>query len=753
MTNMMPQFSKMLFRPGSNPLLHYAWPITLKQGCVFECPIMPTDAWTNTQNCVIHGAGPQAGWSMVLNFSSGYCTFRGIGWDPGAVNTAGVIIDTDHVQLYTQNGLTALQTQQVNSAPATLGSKFFKSLAPNIQIALSTAGVAGGTLRTTLTAVADEQHATLGLAASSTSNFCQATFSPAGYALPPTPQNRISTQCLFEYLQLLCIYGQIGRRNETIGLRISASAQGNCEYNVHRHIQCFGTDLTTFAIPQIGNSNGRGVFNCPGPTAPGWATQLGFSAPTAGNMMTAGSNAIGNFTADTFSPSMNGARWRGPGGTADLGARGYSGTSDPTHTKPLDGYFKYLGPRSGALYQDVALTIPLNAVVNAGVTPYFMLGETVGVGLQVGPSQNAKRQTTYECHFQTLAIGVDCQGGSIHQLFPNYPGNEVNVAMGVAQSEPSSEIGPNSEGSRCHLFLGSPQPYTIEKGRFAMGLCTPGEGFIKFVAGYGSALFRMVDTQIENVVPPSCTIFGYSLTAALANGGTGQAAQQIVEGCRFPDVDTMSAFGWDDHALSNGVIVFQRFNQCSNVPNLLPLESWITTTQSGIFNGVPKRYTRGTTFFSNQRQPVLGDFRDAPSWAMYSTGDGSGQGIVERPYIQFLKSDGVTMASFAPVISGMVTLVDGANVAVNGLAGDYFVLAAGGNRTIVAPASPNFVHGHSYTFRVYNATGGAIVTTWNFAFHLAGAWVDAAAGKARFITFRCEFGVFYETSRGVADVA
>lgn len=740
LTNMIPKWTKVKFRPGSNIRLDYAWPITLQQGCVFECPIMPTDAWNNTTNCIFHWAGP-AGGSMVLDFSNGYCRFIGVAFDPGAVNTAAVCVDTDHVYLKTSASSTAVQSQAANTAGGTLGAKFFKSLAPNIQIALSTAGVAGGTLTTSLQSVTDDQHATLAAPATSASQFCQATYSPAGYAAPPNPSNRISTQSIFEFVQFLCIYGQAGRLNETIGHRISASAQANAEYNVHRHCQFWGTDLTQAAIPQNGNNNGRAYFNTPGGQGYPGTPQLGAAAPTSSNMMTAGSNAIGGFSVDTFSPGMNGMRWRGPGGTADLGARGYSGTSDTDHTKALDGYFKYLSARTGALYSDAGLTTPLNAVTTVTkASPYFMLGETVGVGLQVGPSFNSKRHSTYECHFSNLAIGVDLQGGSIHQILPNYSNNEINARIGVAQSEPSSEYGANSENSRCHLFFGSPQSYTLEKSRLAMGMVSPNDSYFKFVAGAGAPLVRFIDFQVENYVPSSSTMFGWSLSVASPNGGTGVSQPCIVEGARLPDVDSLSALGWDSNALSNSTIIYQRANSCSNAPTLLPGDSIITTTQTGMFNGQPFQYRRGTTFFANQYTPQTGDFLDVPGWAFYSANDA---GSKPRVLAAFKDSSPYLNPTLGLEVTGYKSVTDGANISIDPRQARFFFL----NTT---QASPNFqaipgwsYEGQEFFLMLKNSSGGALTPTWP-SWHMSAGITYPANGKFRFYHFIILDGVVYE---------
>jgi Pectate lyase superfamily protein/Right handed beta helix region len=97
------------------------------------------------------------------------------------------------------------------------------------------------------------------------------------------------------------------------------------------------------------------------------------------------------------------------------------------------------------------------------------------------------------------------------------------------------------------------------------------------------------------------------------------------------------------------------------------------------------------------------------------------------------------------------TLTDGATVAPSFLTGNHFILEAKGSRTI---ANVNQrVAGATVTFDIKNGTGGAITTTWNEAYKLAGAWVDPAAGKSRTVTFYCYDGTNWrELGRAAADI-
>lgn len=101
------------------------------------------------------------------------------------------------------------------------------------------------------------------------------------------------------------------------------------------------------------------------------------------------------------------------------------------------------------------------------------------------------------------------------------------------------------------------------------------------------------------------------------------------------------------------------------------------------------------------------------------------------------------------------TLTDAAALSPSFKSGNHFIITAtagvGANRTI---NNPSFrVQGATITFDITNSTGGAIATTWNAAFKLAGAWVDPANGKTRTITFYCYDGTNWrELGRSQADI-
>jgi hypothetical protein len=99
-------------------------------------------------------------------------------------------------------------------------------------------------------------------------------------------------------------------------------------------------------------------------------------------------------------------------------------------------------------------------------------------------------------------------------------------------------------------------------------------------------------------------------------------------------------------------------------------------------------------------------------------------------------------------------LTDAATVAVDASLGTHFMLVTASSRTIGAPTNPTV--GQVIHFIIY-ANGGGIVTTWNAAYHMAGAWVDPANAKYRTITFAyiSHAGVgdrWIELSRAAADI-
>lgn len=137
--------------------------------------------------------------------------------------------------------------------------------------------------------------------------------------------------------------------------------------------------------------------------------------------------------------------------------------------------------------------------------------------------------------------------------------------------------------------------------------------------------------------------------------------------------------------------------------------------------------------------------------------DGNFSGSIQnfaagQPHIAIQGGSGASDSfSVKRIPTTTVVLTDAATVAVDASAGSLQTCLLGGSRTIGNPAAG--LAGTYLTLMMTNNTGGAIVTTWSAAWHLAGAWVDPATTKQRNITFWTADGsVYREVSRTAADV-
>lgn len=147
------------------------------------------------------------------------------------------------------------------------------------------------------------------------------------------------------------------------------------------------------------------------------------------------------------------------------------------------------------------------------------------------------------------------------------------------------------------------------------------------------------------------------------------------------------------------------------------------------------------------------DLTDCSTYATYSiTGDAN---CVLDDYLNernlFIETFSTpTIRVHRPGVS--VALTDGATVTPNVPEGaDVYTLSAGGSRTIAAPT--NAVNGQEFTLELLNSSGGAMTTTWNAAYALAGGtWTDPANGKRRRIRFVSESGTWREQWRTSGDV-
>lgn len=125
---------------------------------------------------------------------------------------------------------------------------------------------------------------------------------------------------------------------------------------------------------------------------------------------------------------------------------------------------------------------------------------------------------------------------------------------------------------------------------------------------------------------------------------------------------------------------------------------------------------------------------------------GSGSGVVRNAVISRLG-----LARTYP--KGPVTATFSGTVAINAALGDHFTttITNGGAHTVGAPSNPT--SGQEITITVKSAYAAPATTGWNAVYHLAGAWVTAADGFNRSVTFRYDGSSWLEMYRTAADVA
>lgn len=134
-----------------------------------------------------------------------------------------------------------------------------------------------------------------------------------------------------------------------------------------------------------------------------------------------------------------------------------------------------------------------------------------------------------------------------------------------------------------------------------------------------------------------------------------------------------------------------------------------------------------------------------------SLGTGGGHLLHRGRSWQSGQSHGVTAQSISTSVA----------VIPNALTSDKFQLtctgAGGITPTINNPtiaSGGNYHDGQIFVVEVFNNTAGAITVNWQAQWHLAGAWVNPAAGMTRTITFSWNVtrGGFFEISRSAADI-
>lgn len=295
----------------------------------------------------------------------------------------------------------------------------------------------------------------------------------------------------------------------------------------------------------------------------------------------------------------------------------------------------------------------------------------------------------------------------------------------------------------------------------------------------------------------------------------GTSARATVTGnhCEYGDDNGITAWGAGEHVVTGNYVMFCAHhgisvngNNCSVTGNVVKNSGQhpviINPSGIGILTGITGTVVTGNRCFDDQevktqlygvletgtadKNTILGNDltgnKEAPiSYVGVNSVVGANQGVSPRKgEIEVHDIGTASFAdSFSPVtpINGTLqyrsdtgqlairtgsniytqlmkdktsTLTDGATVTPGFLNGNHFILAAKGSRTIANIT--NRVVGATVTFDITNETGGAMTTTWNSAYKLAGAWVDPANGKARTITFYCYDGTNWrELCRSASD--
>lgn len=796
MMHCLPDWSTVVFTNGAIFALQYTWLVSYRTGMVFCSETLPADGFTNTTNPRLKWTGI-AGGTMVGNYNNGSTTWMGLTLD---MQNADVGLDTDELFITTTSGSSAILTQAANSASNTPGAGFLSSLPSGAQIAITFGGPGSSALVTTLVGTgSDPQHATIAVNASTTTGFSGARFAWPGFAPPTAPNTRISTNNVIERNLFLMTQA----RATAIGHAISRSARSNVEYMVHRHntFASYAGQRWTFNAPDGAQPLALGGSITKGSNVFGGFTNNPFTNAMNGQPVYIAEGGAYNAGAKGWNASLNGYAQYIDANTLHLFQdAGLTTPLNAAHSWPpapwssvtaytqgdfvvgSDGYFYYctnnttnndptsdfgnhwlktpIGPyNAGTLYAagDIVTSggaiymatntnqfsgqAPPNTTYWQVMSPHFQLGTNYGTGVYIGPSQNAKRHTFYENHFYQLHIGIDCEGGSMHQIMSNFPNNDINVVFNSSQSEPSSEYGSNSENARQHIRMGNgPQPYAIEKSRFAMANVYPSSGYFAFVSGWSAPGAKFETIQFENYLPRTSQVFQ----------GVGITVHASAKDVTFANATSLPEIGWDGHSMGGGSVWDFVRCTCSLAGAVVPYKGRFVDTQ-GFFNGTPFTHDKGTHFNSQAYVIQDSDFVGGSEWGWYAGSDGSGAGFRERVYSRYRNSQNNASMVFTLGIHGQVTLTDGASVSFEPTTGDYFVLSAGGSRSIQNYS--NWLSGHVFTVRIFNNTAGAITTSWPSLYKLAGAWVDPAAGKSRTITFRMDSSAFcYEVSRSAADI-
>ena len=207
---------------------------------------------------------------------------------------------------------------------------------------------------------------------------------------------------------------------------------------------------------------------------------------------------------------------------------------------------------------------------NSVTDAYALVGESFGIGYENGPHQNAKRILFDDCEAYGCAAGVRLLGGSAHIRDFNFSDNEVDIHVDCAQSEGSSEVGSNSEGSRSHLWHFGQEPYTVASGsRLAMNKIAPGGPYIALgvdpAAPLGGGYVELEGNHIEGDIPPLSHVFDL-------RGGVRHVESR---GNKYGYSWTREQMGWTRAQMAQGAKVHTLGDDMSGGPAQTDTEEWI----------------------------------------------------------------------------------------------------------------------------------------------------------------------------------
>lgn len=183
----------------------------------------------------------------------------------------------------------------------------------------------------------------------------------------------------------------------------------------------------------------------------------------------------------------------------------------------------------------------------AFVKAYTVIGQSFGTGFLNGPFFDAKRAQLNDVEIYGCQYGVHSLGGSQQLMQLNAGDNEVDVFIEGQQSDPSWEIGTQSENSRAHLWNLSGEPYAIGTGsRFACNGIAPGSTYLDCGSIGGGDIYLTDGVSFdEDPLPPGSTCWGLSKASRFVDW----------RGVLYPNQWSRQDIGCDVAQLSNAALI------------------------------------------------------------------------------------------------------------------------------------------------------------------------------------------------------